>query len=134
MLLALTLDLRRVFVAQQLEITNPGEQHEEAAAFVRANPGKAYFPWNTLVTLMADGHNHPFEYGFIDWQNAGVAPPASQIRQSFPPSLAFIIYRNTDPSQEMLQFFPDHGPGQTMGSWIVYPLRPASPESSRNLP
>lgn len=128
LILVLAIDVDRVLRFGHLTRPEPGRQHEEAYEFARAHPGQAYFPWNTLATLMAEGRNDPFEYGYHDWKLAGSAPSPEALRASLPDSLTFIIYHENDQRPfELLPLFPEFTVGRQAGGWLLFTRPPSNP-------
>ncbi len=125
----LAIDLERVITFEHFSFPDPGGRHREAFDFARAHPGQAYFPWDTLATLMAEHRDDPFDQGVADWRTAGDAPEAAAIRKALPATLAFVVYYERDQAHEMLRVFPDFSRLHVSGQWLVY-TRPPAPESS----
>jgi hypothetical protein len=107
------------------ELADLGHNPQQVAfEFSRKHPNAAYFPWNPLSTLMADGKYYHFEYGLGDYYLAGDIPPPEQIRAQLPSAMAYLIYppkRQSEAMHGLLGAFsariesPELPPG-----WIVY--------------
>jgi hypothetical protein len=98
-----------------------GRRHREAFAFVKSHPGQAYFPWNPLVTLMAERRDYPFEGAYRDYLKTSHAPSPGAIRAAFPATLDFVIYHESEqPTGEALAPFPDFTRKNVSGSWIFH--------------
>lgn len=107
------------------ELADLGHNPQEVAyAFSLKHPDAAYFPWNPLSTLMADGKYYHFEYGIGDYYLAKDIPPPDQIRAHLPPAMAYLVYppnRQSEAMHGLLDGFsarvesPELPPG-----WIVY--------------
>ncbi len=122
----LAIDVDRVLRFGHLTRPEPGRQHEEAFEFARAHPVQTYFPWNTLATLMAEGRNDPFEYGYHDWKLANSAPTPAALRASLPAGLTFVIYHENDQRPfELLALFPEFTVGRQAGGWLLFTRPPA---------
>lgn len=101
---------------------------EEAFAFAREHPGRAYFPWDPLATLLADGKMYPFEYGVYDRQLAGLRPDIARVRSSIPQQIDFVIYpRANYPRTMVKEYLTDFRLTATTGDWIIH-RRAAAPE------
>ena len=107
------------------EIADLGHTPQQVAyEFSLKHSNAAYFPWNPLSTLMADGKYYHFEYGIGDYYLAGDIPPPEQIRAQLPSAMAYLIYppkRQSEAMRGLLGAFsarresPELPPG-----WIVY--------------
>lgn len=68
-------------------------------AYARAHPGTVYYPWNPLLTLMAEGRLYHFSYGLLDRELAGtefrVTP--EHFRQDTPGDLRYVAYPTMTP-------------------------------------
>jgi hypothetical protein len=96
---------------------------QEAYQFALTHPGEAYFPWNPISTLMADGKLYHFEFGVIDREMAGYKPTSAEIRKNTPPTIRYVIYPKNPQSQEMLRYFPDFSRRveiPELPDWLVY--------------
>jgi hypothetical protein len=125
LLIALTIDLKRVVTFGHLTLPEPARAHQEAFEFARAHPGQAYFPWDTLATLMAERREYPFECGYADWLRAGAAPEHGKVRRVFPETLTFIVYHEKDQTKgEMLPLFPEFTRSYRSGPWLFYARQP----------
>lgn len=61
-----------------------------AYAFASRHPGAAYFPWQPLATLLAEGRLDHFEYGVFDRGLAGFPPSPEHLRAGVPPDARWI--------------------------------------------
>jgi hypothetical protein len=118
--IVLAIDLERVLTFGHFDHPEPGRQHREAFEFARTHPGQAYFPWDTLATLMAERRDYPFDMGVADWRTAGEAPEAAVIRRALPETLAFVIYHERDQTEEMLRVLPEFNRRHAAGAWRIY--------------
>ncbi|MCP4654673.1 MAG: hypothetical protein GY856_04545 [bacterium] len=99
---------------------NPQEQAYE---FARANPGKAYFPWNPLSTLMAEGELYHFDYNVYDRRLAGFKPTDAHFRAHIPPEMQYVLFHENAHDQRVLAFLPEFGREIELAElpdWIVY--------------
>jgi hypothetical protein len=103
-----------VFAAAQirwcppLSARAPGRQNNNQVAydFAMRHPGEAYFPWQPLASLLAEGRLYHFEYGVVDRYLAGYEPTPEHLRADAPPRLRWIAASN-GPTL-MLRFFPEY--------------------------
>ncbi|MDB6170109.1 MAG: hypothetical protein JWM88_2973 [Verrucomicrobia bacterium] len=119
------LNAKRVLATGSLDRKWIGEQHREAFEFAKAHPHQAYFPWDPLVTLMAERRVYPFECGYHDYLIAREAPPPAVVRRAFPETLAYLAYFRADqPPMEIPGLFPEFSHRRVIGNWTIY-SRPA---------
>lgn len=71
---------------------------EVAYRYALNHPGEAYFPWNPLSSLMAEGKAYHFEPGMMDRELGGVAPSPSHFHRYLPDRLRLVAYA---PGQSM---------------------------------
>ena len=121
-----TVNLHRVVVHDHLAIRDPGGHLREASAFARAHPGETYFPCNPLITLLAERRNYPFDYGVYDWRLAGRARDRAALRAQLPPTLAYLVYHEKDPSFELRPVFNEFTRGYQTGPWDMFTRAPAA--------
>jgi len=82
-----------------------------AYEFALRHPGEAYFPWQPLASLLAEGRLYHFEYGMMDRLIGGYAPTPEHVRAELPPQLRWIaahtrVWTFTN--------FPDYGVSTTL--------------------
>jgi hypothetical protein len=117
----LAIVLPRAIRLGHLTRPDPGRQHEEAYEFAREHPGRTFFPWNPLATLMAEGRNDPFEYGYVDWKLASSAPTLAALRASLPAEVSFFIYHERDQQPfELLKAYPEFTTLRRAGGWLMF--------------
>ncbi|GAB4291930.1 MAG: hypothetical protein Kow0090_05620 [Myxococcota bacterium] len=63
-----------------------------AYEFSRQNPGKAYFPYHILSTLMAEGKLYHFDHALIDRYFAGMSLSREQFMKYIPQNMDYLIY------------------------------------------
>jgi hypothetical protein len=63
---------------------------ELVVAYLKDHPGEAYFPWNPLGHLLAEGRYYHFEYGLFDRQIAGFPVREDHFRQAIPSRLRLV--------------------------------------------
>ncbi|MGE3805060.1 MAG: hypothetical protein AB7K24_10350 [Gemmataceae bacterium] len=59
-------------------------EQEIATRYLKEHPGEAYFPWDPLAHLMAEGKQYHFEYGVFDRGLAGFPLSDEQFRAQIP--------------------------------------------------
>jgi hypothetical protein len=90
---------------------NPGshwkipQSHERLLALAREQPGRYYFPWNPLVTLIAERRIQPLDDALYCLWLARLEPPREKIRAAVPPS-PVILYEEPAQSHFALRYFP----------------------------
>ena len=93
---------------------NPGshwkipQSHERLLALAREQPGRYYFPWNPLVTLMAERRIQPLDDALYCLWLARLEPPAEAIRAAVPGS-PVILYEEPAQSRFALRYFSKAG-------------------------
>lgn len=92
---------------------------QEAWSYARAHPGSAYFPWDPLATLLAEGRMYHFEYGVLDRIYAGRAPTTDRLRADLPTNPEAVIYPRANYSREMLKHLPGFTREQTTADWVI---------------
>ena len=96
-----------------------------AYEFALRHPGEAYFPWQPLASLLAEGRLYHFEYGMMDRFIAGYEPTPEHVRANLPPRLRWIAARTR---VWTFRYFPDYSaPVQLdeLPGWVVL-TRPES--------
>ena len=79
-------------VTPGLDTTRPNPS-EAAFAFERKHPGRAYFPWNTLSVVMADGRAYAAEDGVLSHTRmAGLPVSAERLRAHLPPDAKLLAF------------------------------------------
>ena len=83
------------------------QNHNQIAyEFAVRHPGEAYFPWQPLASLFAEGRLYHFEYGMLDRFLAGYEPTAEHVRANVPPRMHWIAGHAR--LWTMNQFFRDY--------------------------
>lgn len=121
------LTVRQVHGYGALSMLPPRCLSEEAWTYARAHPHRAYFPWDPLATLLAEGKMYHFEYGVYDRTLAGRAPTAAHLAAGLPERPELIIYPKADYPRTMLGAFPQHSFLQATDDWLLFRANPASP-------
>jgi hypothetical protein len=76
---------------------NPAEQ---AFEYEKAHPNEAYFPWNPLVHILAEGRYYNFDWGVYDRYLADLPLSDAEYRRGIPPSFKYIIFPEPRPSMD----------------------------------
>lgn len=93
----------------------PGSQwrvshrNEELVAMARAEPGRYYFPWNPLVTLIAEKKIQPLDDALYCLWLMKLEPPVEKIRAAVP-ARPIILYEEPAQSHFALRYFPEIKP------------------------
>jgi len=77
--------------------TLPENFEAVAYQFSQANPGVAYFPYNPLPVLMAEGKLYHFGYGVHDRDKAGFPIDPGHFRAHIPPNAQIVAFPPTVP-------------------------------------
>lgn len=94
---------------------------QEAWLFAQEQPGRVYFPWDPLATLMAEGRMYHFEYGVLDRLYAGRAPTDGRISQDLPSRLGFVVYPKANYPKTMLdRYLPQYVFATATEDWLIY--------------
>jgi hypothetical protein len=95
---------------------------EEAYGFAKVHPGMAYFPWDPLPSLLAEGKLYHFEWGVGDRALAKTLT-ISQLQKHLPDHLVIVAYPKAAQSRYILQDLPnitDLGPDPQLPDFTVY--------------
>jgi hypothetical protein len=77
-------------------------------AYLQGHPGEAYFPWNPLGHLLAEGRLHHFDYGLFDRELAGFPPSADHVRAGVPSSARFLCFPPTANMTYVRKYLPEY--------------------------
>jgi hypothetical protein len=69
--------------------TNPSQA---AFEYLRTQPGKAYFPWNPLPALLAEGKLYHLDYTIYDREIRGYPLTDQQFESNIPPSCRLVAF------------------------------------------
>jgi len=83
---------------------------DELAGLARAQPGRYYFPWNPLVTLMVDRKVQPFDNALYYLWVTGLEPPPDKIRAAVPAD-PIILYQEPAQGHFALRYFQKNRTG-----------------------
>jgi hypothetical protein len=89
----------------------PDRGQEALLAQARAQPGRYYFPWNPLVTLIADHRVQPLDDALYCLWNARLEVPAELVRAAVP-AHPIIVYVEPAQSHFALRYFRPPEPGR----------------------
>jgi hypothetical protein len=77
---------------------------EADLAQARANPGKIYFPWNPMLTIISERRVYPLDDALYCLWLAGLEPPPEKVRAAVPPD-ALRIYHEPPQSKFVERYF-----------------------------
>jgi len=83
----------------------PYRKLEDFVRLARDNPDRYYFPWNPLVSLVAERKIRPFDNALYCLWLARLEPPVERIRAAAPPRPIF-VYEAPAQSTFALRYFP----------------------------
>jgi hypothetical protein len=63
-----------------------------AFRYASKHPGTAYFPWNPLAILLAEGKLYHFEFGMSDRELAGFPVSQRHFRQNIPANVRYVCF------------------------------------------
>jgi hypothetical protein len=88
----------------------PNNPQETSYAYAKRHPGEAYFPWNPLSSLLAEGKAYHFEYGLLDRQLAGWPITPAHFRAYIPEHLAIVaVHKSNEFGQGLASaYLPDY--------------------------
>lgn len=101
----------------------PANPQREAFDFAKGHPNQAYFPWNPLSTLMADGKLYHFELAVVDRRIGGFDPSDEHVRANLPSDLRYVAFHPARQSEGMMSYLPEFSRGvelPELPDWIVY--------------
>jgi len=103
----------------------PANPQEVAFNYARAHPGDAYFPWNPLSTLMAEGKLYHFEPAVTDWALAGHPLSEDHYNRYIPAAARIIAYPadnefTHETTLKRLPQFNQRTDVQDLPGWMVY--------------
>lgn len=83
----------------------PDRCQEELLMAARQNPGRGYFPWSPLITIIAEQRVSPLDDALYCLWHAGLEPPVEKIRAAVPTE-PIIMYVEPAQSRFALRYFP----------------------------
>ncbi|MFI5336974.1 MAG: hypothetical protein ACHQ5A_09330 [Opitutales bacterium] len=92
-------------------VWRPYRGQEQLLALARAQPGRYYFPWNPLITIISDRRIRPLDDALYCLWHVGLEVPADQVRAALPRD-PIILYQEPAQSHFALRYFPPHPPAQ----------------------
>ena len=90
-------------VSQRNVVFLPDRGLEQLVAESTANPGKRYYPWNPLITILSDRKVYPFDDALKCLWIAQLEPPVEAIRAAIPTG-AVIFYQEPSQSKFVLNY------------------------------
>jgi hypothetical protein len=99
----------RRFTKMYASIRDTWDNQQEAAfEFALKNPGKVYFPWNTLSTLLAEKRLYHFEWGVVDRVVAPVRfkPTLAHLNAHVPGGATAVAFGPHHQAERTLGFLP----------------------------
>ncbi len=105
--------------------TNPTQV---AYDYERQHPGRAYFPFNPLAGLLADGRLTHFDHALLDRELAGFPINQEQFAAGLPADFVLVAYPpNLAPEARVLRAFLEGQPMEVepgLEGWSVYRVKP----------
>lgn len=80
---------------------------DRAVSYAREHPGRVYFPWNPLLTLMAEQRAYHFAYGVYDRELAGMPVTLEHFRAGLPADVTEVLYSTQDERQLLRDYLTD---------------------------
>ncbi|MEM8961275.1 MAG: hypothetical protein AAGD38_07350 [Acidobacteriota bacterium] len=99
---------------------NPQEQ---AYLYAKAHPDRAYFPWNPLSTLLAQGELYHLDYNVHDRKLAGFPLSDEHLREHMPPAASYLIVHDDNPGLHVHKWLPEFSEKTTLDDlpgWKVF--------------
>ncbi len=87
----------------------PDRSQEELLAAARRNPGRCYFPWSPMITIIAERRISPLDDALYCLWLSKLEPPADRIRAAAPPD-PIIMYLEPAQSRFALRYFKSDPP------------------------
>ena len=112
--LAIPLGNGLALALEQNLVWTPFRGQEEWLAMVRQQPGRFYFPWNPLPTLIAERRILPFDDALFCLWKSGLEVPAGKVREAVGPN-PVIVYAEPAESHFALRYFPAMRRGPASG-------------------
>jgi len=99
---------------------------DQAVALSRAHPGRAWFPFNPVVTIYTDHKLYHAEDGIATRHLAGLPLREADFRRHLPGPLEAVIYPIETRQPFALQLLNEFSQPAPIGHWRVY-QRPSAP-------
>lgn len=96
-------------------------QQEAVYDYAKREPGRAYFPWNTLATLMAEGKYYHFEWGVVDRLEANLPPSRAQSVAHLPEKLELVAFGPGAQSDFAMALFEPPRARDFQSGFVLYP-------------
>ncbi|MEM1170762.1 MAG: hypothetical protein AAGJ08_17195 [Cyanobacteria bacterium P01_H01_bin.35] len=100
----------------------PNNPQQVAYNYARHHPGEAYFPWNPLSSLMAEGKLYHFEYALEDRLLAGYPVNKENFKSYIPSNIQLLAFSNRNDGY-VKQFLPEFSRQvkvDELPGWTVY--------------
>jgi hypothetical protein len=97
-----------------------------AYEYIRRHPGEAYFPWNPLSSLMAEGKAYHFYFGLLDRELAGFKVRPGHFLADIPANIRIVAYPGKSPKESidyMKTYLPEFRKRiniEDLPQWIVF--------------
>jgi hypothetical protein len=106
--------------------------------YLIAHPGRAYFPWNPLAHLMAEGRLCHYAYGVFELAAAGYPLSAEEFSRGIPPNFRFVAFapgrRNEWIRPKYLLQYSARVEEPGLPRWHVYRVPSSQGATARRLP
>ncbi len=90
-----------------------------AYEFAARHPGEAYFPWQPLASLLAEGRLYHFEFGMADRYFGGYEPSPAHVRAHVPPRLRWIAAQARSWTSTFFPEFSEETRLPQLPGWVV---------------
>ncbi|HEY9610054.1 hypothetical protein, partial [Allocoleopsis sp.] len=113
-------ELTSIFARLPKLANNP---QQVAYEFAKKHPGEAYFPWNPLSSLMAEGKLYHIAYGLYDMKIAGFNLSNQNFRAYIPPHIKYVAFTEKLVIEDTLRYLPEFSKQVTVDElpgWTVY--------------
>jgi hypothetical protein len=85
----------------------PINPQQAAYAFAKAHPQQAYFSWNPLSMLLAEGKLYHHDYAVADWVYAHHPPSRARLEADFPSAMRWMIIQPIEEQKYLRRVFPE---------------------------
>ncbi len=105
-------------------------QNDTALRYDLAHPGRVYFPWNPLTSLLSRGKLEHFDYGVFDRNLGGATVTPAHLAEGLPAPRPIIASYIAHHDHILRKYFPDYvplPPDPALPDWKLYGAPTASP-------
>lgn len=115
----------------------PHNPQQSAYDYLKAHPGRAFFPWTPLAALLVEGAWYHFDFAVDEHRSSGYPVSPDHFRKHIPPQFEFIafppLFGDYQP-RAILKYLPEFSEtvslpelGAPSGPWTVFrkPRKPA---------